>query len=83
MPSVSLPHASIAGTGALGLADQLFMSVPSVADTATTPSAADAKSDINGGSALGSVTYLLTHCVDNDTDSMLLKHAHSKTHAYV
>lgn len=48
MPSVSLPHASIAGTGALGLADQLFMSVPSVADTATTPSAADAKSDING-----------------------------------
>ena len=48
MPSVSLPHASIAGAGALGLADQLFMSVPSVADTATTPSAADAKSDING-----------------------------------
>nr|KAG5714157.1 hypothetical protein BaRGS_018374 [Batillaria attramentaria] len=48
MPSVSLPHASIAGAGALGLADQLFMSVPSVADTATTPSAADAKSDLNG-----------------------------------
>ncbi|KAK7109650.1 POU domain, class 6, transcription factor 1-like isoform X2 [Littorina saxatilis] len=48
MPSVSLPHASIAGAGALGLADQLFMSVPSVADTATSPSATDAKSDING-----------------------------------
>lgn len=48
MPSVSLPHASIAGSGALGLADQLFMSVPSVADTATTPSATDTKSDING-----------------------------------
>ncbi|KAL8579063.1 hypothetical protein ACOMHN_036002 [Nucella lapillus] len=44
MPSVSLPH----GAGALGLADQLFMSVPSVADTATTPSAADAKPDMNG-----------------------------------
>ncbi|XP_076460757.1 uncharacterized protein LOC143293584 isoform X2 [Babylonia areolata] len=48
MPSVSLPHGSIAGAGALGLADQLFMSVPSVADTATTPSAVDTKSDING-----------------------------------
>ena len=64
MPSVSLPHASIAGTGALGLADQLFMSVPSVADTATTPSAADAKSDINGGLAVG--------FVDNDKDSLLM-----------
>ncbi|KAL8611933.1 hypothetical protein ACOMHN_034062 [Nucella lapillus] len=60
MPSVSLPHASIAGTGALGLADQLFMSVPSVADTATTQSAVDAKADINGVlPTLSSQTQLL------------------------
>ena len=46
MPSVSLPHVSVAGNG-LGLADQLFMSVPSVGDTATTPSATEtSKSDI-------------------------------------
>lgn len=46
MPSVSLPHVSMASS-ALGLADQLFMSVPSVGDTATTPSATEAgKSDI-------------------------------------
>ncbi|KAK7010811.1 POU domain class 6 transcription factor 1-like isoform X1 [Biomphalaria glabrata] len=59
MPSVSLPHVSMASTG-LGLADQLFMSVPSVADTATTPSATESKTDIAGAlSSLSSQTHLL------------------------
>ncbi|CAL1533067.1 unnamed protein product [Lymnaea stagnalis] len=60
MPSVSLPHVSMAST-ALGLADQLFMSVPSVGDTATTPSATEAsKNDIaNALSSLTSHTHLL------------------------
>lgn len=46
MPSVSLPHVSMA-SNAMSLAEQLFMSVPSVGDTATTPSATEAsKTDI-------------------------------------
>ena len=46
MPAVSMPHVSVAGQG-LGLGDQLFMSVPSVGDTATTPTAAEvSKTDI-------------------------------------
>ncbi|BFY98912.1 hypothetical protein BsWGS_01952 [Bradybaena similaris] len=54
MPSVSLPHVSMASS-ALGLADQLFMSVPSVGDTATTPSATEA----GALSSLSSQTQLL------------------------
>ncbi|XP_059151998.1 POU domain, class 6, transcription factor 1-like [Physella acuta] len=60
MPSVSLPHVSMA-SNAMSLAEQLFMSVPSVGDTATTPSATEAsKTDITSAlSSLSSQTHLL------------------------
>ncbi|XP_046577198.1 POU domain, class 6, transcription factor 1-like isoform X3 [Haliotis rubra] len=57
MPSVSLPNAS---GGTLGLSDHLFMSVPSIADTSTTSSVTDAKSEANGAiHSLSSQTQLL------------------------
>jgi len=58
MPSV-MPHVSMAG-GTLGLgADQLFMSVPSVADAATTPTAASEASKVDASNGLSSSTPLL------------------------
>ncbi|XP_048239187.1 POU domain, class 6, transcription factor 1-like isoform X4 [Haliotis rufescens] len=57
MPSVSLPNAS---GSTLGLSDHLFMSVPSIADTSTTSSVTDAKSEANGAiHSLSGQTQLL------------------------
>lgn len=61
MPSVSLPHVSIAGNG-MGLSDQLFMSVPSVGDTATTPSGTESKTGEMAGESLV-VVFVLGHTV--------------------